>query len=173
VPERHAPALAGVVALVALALLASCGRDHGADGNGELTFERLADTTGLSSGPALVEAFDAYRLGGGALRVRGHFRFPDGTRLQVALKHPEGGSSLAAVQAVVQDGAFDSPPMFDAHGPFPVAKYRFEISAQFTPDWQPPNVLRATENGKALRGPGITRTRIGGAMFWMVEEITR
>jgi len=163
-----------VCACFALVVLASCGRgDHPAQRNGELTFERFADTTGLSSGPPLVEDFDAYRITGNALRVRGRFRFPDGTRLQVALKRPEGGSSLAAVSAVVQDGAIDVPPFFGPAGPLPVARYRFEISAHFTPDAQPAAVLRATDDGRSLRGPGITRTRIGSAMFWLVEEITR
>ncbi len=36
-----------------------------------------------------------------------------------------------------------------------------------------PEVLRATQNGTSLRGPGITRTRIGGAMLWLSREMTR
>jgi hypothetical protein len=30
--------------------------------------------------------------------------------------------------------------------------------------------MRATHDGKDLRGPGITRDRAGGAAFYLVEE---
>jgi hypothetical protein len=161
-----------------LALATLCGTGCGgngkpASGDPGLTFEQLADTAGLANGEPIVQGFDAYRMAGGSLRVKARVRLPEGTRVQVALKSKEKGVSLAMTQAVVQAGEIETPPMMAASGPLPVAPYRIELSAQFTPAWQSAEVLRATDDGKSLRGPGITRTRIGGAMFWMVEETTR
>jgi hypothetical protein len=58
-------------------------------------------------------------------------------------------------------------------GPLPPGKYRFELLAHFTPDWQSADVLRSTDEGRTLRGPGITRSRQGNAAFFMVEELKR
>jgi hypothetical protein len=163
------------LACLALALPVGCGRrdEHRATSEAPLSFERLADTTGLSNGAPIVQSFDAYRLPNGAMRVKGRLDLPDGTRVQVAVKRPGDRSAVAMVQVTVQDRRFDSPPMMGEVGPLPEAKYRFEISAHFTPEWQPPDVMLATDDGKSLRGPGITRTRVGGAMFWLVEEMSR
>ena len=73
----------------------------------------------------------------------------------------------------MQDRHFDSPPMFGDMGPLPEAKYEFEVLAHFTPEWQSAAVLRATDEGRTLRGPGITRSRQGGAAFYLVEEMKR
>ncbi len=163
-----------VIALVILAL-PGCGRRHeaGSRAGGGLTFEQLADTAGLSAGEPIVESFEAYRMDNGALRVKGRARLPDGARLHVAVRRAGGRSALAMVQVTLEDGTFDSPPMIGERGPLPKGRYAFEISAQFIPEWQPPEVLRATDDGRALRGPGMTRTRQGGAMLWLVEEMTR
>ena len=85
------------------------------------------------------------------------------------------GSDVAAamVQVTVQDSAFDSPPMLGEAGPLPVQNWRFELTAQFTPEYQPGEVMLATSNGLSLRGPGITRTRLGGASFYLAEELKR
>lgn len=140
---------------------------------GPLTFEALPDTAGLTSGEPILEAFQVDRMDGGALRVTGSADLPDGTRLQLAVKAPDGRSSLAMTQMLVHDRRFESPPLLGDMGPLPPAKYRFEILAHFTPDWQTAEVLRATDRGRTLRGPGITRTRHGDAAFYLVEEMKR
>ena len=162
-----------LVIAIAAAAGTGCGGKGASRSGGELTFETLHDTTGLSAGDAIVQAFDAYRMDNGAMRVHGRIRLPDGARVQVAVKAPGGRVALTMVQVSVFDGAFDSPPMIGAHGPLPKGRYVFEISAHFTPDWQPADVLRATDDGRSLRGPGITRTQLGGAMLWLVEDLTR
>jgi len=154
-----------------LAGCGGCGRKPATDD--ALTFENLPDTAGLSVGRPILEAFDAYRMDSGALRVRGRADLPDGTRLQVAVKRPGEKVSVAMVQLTVQDRQFDSPPMVGEAGPLPVANYRFEITVHFTPDWQSAEVLRATGDGRALRGPGITRSRMGDAALYLVEELKR
>jgi hypothetical protein len=138
-----------------------------------LTFETLPDTAGLTAGRPIVDAFQVQRLDGGALLVSGQANLPDGTQLQVAIKHPDGRSSLAMTRMVVHERRFESPPLVGDMGPLPNARYRFEILAHFTPDWQTAAVLRATDEGRALRGPGITRSRQGGAAFYLVEEMKR
>ncbi len=162
-----------LLACVSLALLAGCGRGKGAQRQQDLTFEQLADTAGLSRGAPILESFDAYRMENGALRVRGRARLPDGTRLHVALRHRGERNSLAMVQVEVTGGAFDSPPIVGESGPLPKGRYVFDITTQFLPEWQPPEVLRATDNGRSIRGPGITRTRVGTAMFELTQEMTR
>jgi hypothetical protein len=140
---------------------------------GRLTFEQLPDTAGLSRGEPILEAFTVDRMDGGALRVSGKADLPDGTRLQVAIKEPAGRTSLAMTQMLVHDRQFESPPIMGDMGPLPPARYRFEILAHFTPDWQTAAVLRATDDGRTLRGPGITRSRQGAAAFYLVEEMKR
>ena len=172
--SRLSRPLAVLASCLLLAMLAGCGKGGGSRSRqGDLRIEQLADTAGLSAGEPIVQEFDAYRMDSGALRVKGRVRLPDGTRVQVAVKRPGGRSSVAMVQVSLHEGAFDSPPMLGEHGPLPKARYVFEISAQFIPEWQPPEVLRETRDGMALRGPGITRTKIGGAMLWLVEDMTR
>jgi hypothetical protein len=164
----------GIAAALGLVVLAGCGRrqESGAR-SGELTFEQLADTVGLSSGAPILQDFDAYRMENGTLRVEGRARLPEGTRLHVAVKHEGERSSLAMVEVTVTDGAFDSPPIIGETGVLPKGRYVFEISAMFLPESQSASVLRETDNGRALRGPGITRTQIGTAMLWLRQELTR
>lgn len=155
-------------------LLAGCGKGGGAgSAQDDLTFQRLADTTGLGAGAPIVEAFEAWRMDSGALRVKGHSRLPDGTRLTVAIRRPEARQALAQVQMTLADGAFESPPIIGERAPLPKARYLFEISAHFTPDWQPAAVLRSTDDGRSLRGPGMTRTHVGDPELYLVEDLTR
>lgn len=159
---------------LALAVLSSCGdHDKSSAGASALTFEQLVDTSGLSQGAPIVESFDAYRIPGGSLRVKARVRLPEGTRVQIAVRPGADPAAVAMAQVLVQDGEIESPPMMAESGPLPVGRYRFELSAQFTTAWQSPAVLRATNDGKSLRGAGITRTRIGAATFRQVEEMTR
>ena len=159
---------------LALAALAGCdGRGKPSAGGSTLTFERLTDMSGFSSGAATVESFDAYRLPDRSLRVKARVRLPEGTRVQVAVKSGPGGAALVVVRALVLRGEIVSPPMIAESGPLPVSRYQFEISAQFTAGWQSREILRATHDGKSLRGPDIVRTPSGGTMFWLVQEMTR
>lgn len=138
-----------------------------------MTLERLPDTTGLTRGAALLESFDAYRMSNGALRVKGVIHLPDQTRLQVAIREAEGRGSLAMAQMSVVDGHFDSPPLIGDSGPLPAARYRFEVLAHFTPEWQPPSVMAELQGGRHLRGPGITRGTNNEVAFYLVEELRR
>lgn len=158
--------------LSALLLVAGCGGKRD-DTPKDLTFETLADTTGLSEGRPIVTDFEAIRHENGLLQVRGRARFPNGTRMRLTLKQPGSDVAAAMVQVTVQDSAFDSPPMLGEAGPLPVQNWRFELTAQFTPEYQPGEVMLATSNGLSLRGPGITRTRLGGASFYLAEELKR
>jgi len=153
------------------ALAAGCGGER--KEAPPMTFETLPDTAGLSRGAAIVDSLTAERMDGGALRVHGRVRLPDGTKLQVAIRPAGGGPSLAMTHTLVQDGRFETPPLSGDMGPLPPGRYRFEVLAHFTPDWQTAAVLRATGEGKALRGPGITRSRQGDAAFYLVEELKR
>jgi len=148
-------------------MLAGCGREKPRE---ELTFERLPDTTGLSAGAAILERFETYRTPEGAVRVAGDLRLPDSTRLEVAIRAPGGGSAVAMAHVVVLDGKFDTPPMLGENGPLPVGEYRLEVLVHFDADWQPARVLRATANGRSLRGPGITRARNGDAALFLTRE---
>ena len=159
---------------LALAALTGCdGRGKSPASGSGLTFERLTDMAGLSSGAATVESFDAYRLPDRSLRVKARVRLPEGTRVQVAVKSGPGGAALVVVRAIVLRGEIVSPPMITSSGPLPVGGYEFEISAQFTAGWQSREILRATHDGRSLRGPEIVRTPSGGTMFWLVKEMTR
>lgn len=164
-----------LIACVAAALLGGCGRGHdaGEKAGGELRFERLPDTTGLSHGEPLVDGFDAVRDGSGGLVVSARTRLPEGTRLRVAIVEPGRKMSAAMTQVEVHDRRFVTAPMLGEGGALPVRAWRFELRATFAPEWQSTAVLRATADGKALRGPGITRTRMGGASFFLVQELTR
>ena len=138
-----------------------------------LTLEVLPDTAGLSQGGPIVDSLAVERLDGGALRVRGRVNLPDGTRMQVAIRRASGGSARAMTRVETNEGRFETPPLLGDQGPLPPGKYRFELLAHFTPDWQSADVLRSTDEGRTLRGPGITRSRQGKAAFFMVEELKR
>ncbi len=170
------PSLARPRALaLALALAAAgCGRrDHAPETGKPITLEeldRLRDTTGLSRGATIVRRFEPYRLANGLIRARGELALPDGTVLQLALYRPGDRWPVARTQFSLEQGRFDAPPMLGPRGPLPVADYRFELVAFFDSEWQPESVLRATGDGRDLRGPGITRDRQGRAAFSHTEE---
>ncbi len=153
------------------ALVAGCG--GGPKQSQPVTFETLPDTAGLSHGLPVVDSLQVVRMDGGALRVFGRVNLPEGTRLQVAVRPRGGGSSVAMTQALVSDGRFETVPIAGDMGPLPPGIYRFELLAYFTPEWQTAAVLRATDDGRTLRGPGITRTKQGEAAFRLEEELER
>ena len=161
---------------VALALLAGlsagiagCGGGHEKPAQ-ELSFEKLPDTTGLTRGAPIVESLEASRMTGGAVRVSGRVRLPDGTKLQIAIKQPGGRVSVAMAQVFVQGGRFDTPPLMGENGPLPRGEYHLEVLGHFDHDWQPADVLRAMGGGMDLRGPGITRARDGSAALFLTRE---
>jgi hypothetical protein len=164
-PRRAFALLLGVMLLAGSA---GCGRRQVRDT--ALSFEDLSDTTGLSRGAPILTAFEPYRITGQALRVRGTATLPDGTRLQVSIVRVATGEAVMVAQVTVEDGAFETAPLMGPRGPFPVDLYRFDVLANFSPVWQPEQVLRATHDGRSLRGPGVTRGRGGQPSFFLREE---
>ena len=159
----------GIVFLLALLALSGCGKQH-EQASPELTFERQDDTTGLSRGGPLLNRIEPYRTANGTLRVRGDVAFPDGVRIQITL-YPKGSNQiLSRVQVVVDRHRFESPPIVGAGGPLPRGVYRFEYLALFNDAWQTPEVMRRIDGGRGLRGPGVTRDRVGAAAFYLAEE---
>jgi len=135
-----------------------------------LSFEELSDTTGLALGAPILTSFEPYRITGQALRVRGTASLPDGTRLQVSIARVATGEKIIILQTTVKDGAFETAPLWGPSGPLPVDLYRFDVLAHFNSAWQPEQVLRATHDGRSLRGPGITRGTGGQPAFFLREE---
>lgn len=169
-PPRALAVRSRLAALACAALLiAGCG--GGTRQSPELTFETLPDTLGLSEGEPIVDDFEVSRMDNGALRVEGAADLPDGTRLQIAIRPPGGGASLAMTHALVEGRRFATAPLLGDHGALPRAEYRVEVTARFTPEWQSPEVLRATVSGQSLRGPGVTRARDGAPSFYLSEEV--
>jgi len=160
---------AWILALTLLFAVAGCGQRHDEQASA-LHFEQQADTTNLSSGRPVLERVEPARTDNGVLRVRGDVALPDGVRLQISL-YPHGTEDLVGrVQVVVQNHRFETPPMIGRDGPLPRGRYRVEYLALFNAAWQTPDVMRTTDDGKNLRGPGVTRDRVGGAAFYLVEE---
>jgi len=150
-------------------LVVGCGRRREREAT-PLQFEEIADTSRLSKGDALLAGITPYRSADGALRVRGNLRFPDGTRLQISIYRKGTQELVSRIQTIVEHHRFETPPLRSAHGPVPPGDYRFEYFTLFNPVWQSAEVLRATADGRALRGPGVGRDRVGGASFYLVEE---
>jgi hypothetical protein len=160
---------AGCLALVALLAVTGCGRRHEEPAS-ELKFELPTDTTGLSRGSALLTRIEPYRLPGGGLRIRGEVGFPDGVRLQISIVRKGTHDMLARVQVVTADHRFETTPILPERGALPRGAYRLEVLALFNPAWQTAEVLRVTNDGRDLRGPGMSRDPVGGASFFLVEE---
>ena len=160
-------------AVLALIAAAACGAGCGGGKDTPppaLTFEQLSDTAALSQGKPLLDKIEPYREANGVLRVRGTVSFPDGVRLQISISDKTTKALLKRVQVIVEDHHFVSPPMMGDNGPLPNGLYRFEYMALFNEAWQTRDVMRRTDNGRSLRGPGVSRDRIGGAAFYLVEE---
>jgi hypothetical protein len=160
--------------LLLLALvLAGCGRHGPPPREHPITLhelDSLRDTTGLSRGAAILERMEPYRMSNGAIRVRGVLDLPPGTVVQIAVTRAGDRWPIARTQFALAGPRFDSPPMLGPRGTLPAGTYRFELLSMFDPEWQPAEVLRATQDGRALRGPGITRDLQGRAAFSHTEE---
>jgi hypothetical protein len=162
--------LATTSALAALVAAApGCGRRH-AQTSGDLQFEALSDTSGLSQGPPILVAFEPYRMANGVLRVRGTMNLPDGARIQISIFRAKGGELINRFQMPVRNRRFDSPPVIGSRGPLPVDDYRFEVLAHFNEAWQPPEVLSATDGGRSLHGPGMLRGAANTPAFQLIRE---
>jgi hypothetical protein len=135
-----------------------------------LSFEDLSDTTGLSAGAPILASFEPVRITGGALLVRGLADLPDSARLQISVVRITTRETVGVTQVTVKNRSFETPAIFGPRGPLPIDVYRFEVLAHFNPAWQPASVLRATHDGRSLRGPGITRSRAGQPAFFLREE---
>jgi hypothetical protein len=157
--------LLGVILLIGPV---GCSRRQARDS--ALSFEELSDTTGLARGAPIITSFEPYRITGQALRVRGTANLPDGTRLQVSIVRAATGETLMITQVTVEDLAFETGPLWGPRGPLPVDLYRFDVLAHFNSAWQLEQVLRATHDGRSLRGPGITRGTGGQPAFFLCEE---
>ncbi len=154
---------------MALGVLAGCGRG-GSQRATELSFEQLADTTGITRGAPVLTAFEPYRMTNGAMRVRGTVEFPDRTRMEISIYRKRTAELVGRVQFVIQNRRFDSPPVLGRGGQLPADDYRFELLTHFNSAWQPPSVMSATGNGTRLHGPGIRRDRLGQAAFLLTRE---
>jgi hypothetical protein len=164
-PWRAVVLLLGVGILIGMP---GCGRREARDN--ALSFEDLSDTTKLSQGAPILTSFEPHRITGQALRVRGTASLPDGTRLQISVVRVATGEGIIVLQMKVRDGAFETDPFMGPRGPLPVDLYRFDVLAHFNSTWQPEQVLRATHDGRSLRGPGITRGTGGQPAFFLREE---
>jgi hypothetical protein len=91
-------------------------------------------------------------------------------RIQVTVFAKGGSHALARGHAVTDGGAFETPPLMGGDGPLPVADYRIELLALFIANAQTAEVLRRTDDGRALRGPGMTRDRAGAAAYFVTDE---
>ena len=154
--------------------LAGCGRhETPSAGSSTLTLrelDSLRDTTGLSRGAPLIEHMEPYRMANGAIRVRGDLSLPAGTVLQIAVSRAGERWPFTRIQFALAGPRFDSPPILGPRGPLPPGTYRFELVTRFDPAWQTAEVMRAADDGRDLRGPGVTRDLEGHAAFVHVEE---
>src|SRR2546426_11569394 len=160
------------ILLVLAVVLWGCS-GHGrksSQSSSELRLEDLSDPSGLNQGGPVLTKVEPYRMANGVLRIRGTIDFPDGARIQVSIYRTNTNQMLNRLQMIVHDHHFDSPPIIGPGGPLPTADYRLEYLAHFNDTWQPASVLRATDQGRRLRGPGVTRDRLGQGAFYLVEE---
>jgi hypothetical protein len=158
------------VLAVALATVSACGRTGERRATTSLSFETLSDTAGLGRGAPLLTDFEPYRLATGQVRARGAIGFPDGTRLQISILRASDQAVVTRLQVSVQGGRFDSPPVMGEKGPIAEGDYAFDLLARFDAQWQPPDVMSASDQGRALRGPGMARDRIGVPVFHVVRR---
>jgi hypothetical protein len=101
----------------------------------------------------------------GRFVVSGICYFPEDTRLTLVL-HDSLGVGVTRTRPVVANGLFDSLPLGAEPGQtLPPGRYEIEISVLFGPQDQPADVLRETDNGRALTGEGMFTTKRGSPAF--------
>lgn len=153
-----------------LVAVTGCGRSKNSAGSGDLSFESLSDTAGVTRGAPILTTFEPERLPNGLVRVHGLVDFPEGTRLQVSINRKQDHAMVARLQVLVNGGHFVSPPVMGERGTLPPGDYDFELLAYFNDAWQSPDVMNSSHRGLDLRGPGMTRDRIGDAVFHLHRE---
>ena len=86
----------------------------------------------------------------------------------------DDGTYLPESLAIIEylEDLHPTPPMIGTRGPLPHGAYHFELLTYFNSGWQPPEVLQETDDGRRLRGPGITRARGGETAFVHTEDHT-
>ena len=155
-----------------LIALAGCGRSDapstGRDDSLRFTLEE--DTAGLTRGDPLLADYQIFRDGTGAVRARGRMELPDGARLQITVTPAGQRQPVARTQTVVRGRRFESAPIVGGQGSLPAGLYRIELATYFDPAWQPPEVMAATRDGRALRGPGVVRGNSGLPAFVHTED---
>jgi hypothetical protein len=159
--------------LVAVALVGCGRRESRTPETSALTLrdlDSLRDTTGLSRGAPLIDHMEPYRMTNGVVRVRGNLDLPSGTVVQIAVTREGERWPLARIQFALDGRHFDSPPILGPRGPLPAGTYRFELVTTFDPSRQSAEVMRVTDGGRELRGPGVTRDLDGHAAFSHIEE---
>jgi hypothetical protein len=110
----------------------------------------------LETGP--VEELVVLRDTAGRFVVSGVCFFPDGTRLDVAL-YDSTQQLRARTRPLVDRAMFRSLPLGDeAERGWTPGRYAVELSADFAPGSQSPQVLRAFGSGEQFRGPGMIRS---------------
>lgn len=156
---------------VTLAAIALAGCGGGSHQSSSLSFDTITDSTVLAGGKPILTTFEPYRMPSGAMRIRGTADLPDGARLQISIYRKATNEMSGRLQVILANRRFDSPPILGSTGPLPKDDYRFEVLAHFDDEWQPPAVLNGTNHGLDLRGPGIGRDRLGGAVFRLTREV--
>lgn len=169
-PTRSLP----VALLLAVLALAGCSKREEAGAPGEsLTLEELdarTDTTGLSKGPERFRRLGVARGADGAVRASGTVEFPDGTVGQLVVYAAGTPAPVTRVPFRLADGRFENVVVQAPGGALPPGRYRFEVTVLLSPSIQPEDVMRSIGDPSRLRGPGITRDRVGGAAFTHREE---
>lgn len=160
---------AAAIGSLALLALGGCGRRE-ARTVPQLQFETETDTAGLAQGPDILASFEPKRFDNGLLQIRGGLRLPDHTRVEISVTPLGETRPEQTVQVMVMNERFESAPFLGQRGPLPAGVYRIRFLADFDDLRQPPDVLMATRNGHALRGPGMLRGSMGKAVFRIERE---
>lgn len=160
--------------LVATCALAGCSKREELPAGGEpMTLEeldRLNDTTGLSKGPERFRRLEAARGPDGQVRANGAIAFPDGTVGQLVVYADGATTPLTRIPFRLADGRFRDVLVSGPGGPLAPGRYRFEVTVLLAPSIQSADVMRSLGDPSRLRGPGITRDRLGGAAYTHREE---
>ena len=77
---------------------------------------------------------------------------------------------LTRIPFRLENGRFAGVVVQAPGGSLPPGRYRFEVTVLLDPSIQPASVMRSLGDPSRLRGPGITRDRVGGAAFSHREE---
>jgi hypothetical protein len=180
-------------ALLLLVLLlvagpAGCGRPPGNAGEpvpdsatGSAGTRGPAPDTGRA-GPAFLAVYRdgpldelrVVRATDGGLVVAGVAGFPEGTRITVSLLGRGAGGGLepvASSRARVEAGRFMSTPLAAVSGPPPPGVHVLRVTVPFGPGDQDPAVLRAADDGRRFRGPGVHEPAGGRIVFETTLEV--